>query len=86
MEPQFVQMLGLLLDVVGFALIYFYGVHRSGATEAGSSGFVIRFPGPEDPNAPAEADLKRWINLSRLGFGLVTLGFITQGIGLNMSL
>ena len=85
MQPQLVQMVGLMLDVIGFALIYSYGIHRSGATEAGPSVIVIGHEGEDDPNAPTESDLRRWRFLAHTGFALVTLGFVTQGVGLRLS-
>ena len=74
--------IGLVLDIVGVILLFFYGLPNN--IPAPSSGTVIVWPGGEANESEKEEyrkELKKYKRLSRLGIILLLVGFGLQLIG-----
>lgn len=70
---NYISLLGLVLDVIGFTLLYKYGLYAEfSASILGSKDLI------KQNTVKETKEMKGVVNLSKVGFWLVIFGFIFQ--------
>lgn len=80
MNTYVVNIVGLCLDILGVIIIFIYGL-PSDVSKDGYSTFTIENPDPIEVKK-----FNRYKLMSRIGLGLILLGFVVQVISNIISL
>ncbi|MGD9294398.1 MAG: hypothetical protein PVI41_05900 [Roseobacter sp.] len=80
-DPDVIQTLGLMFDVVGILILFRWQIDFNRNVHDGRIEFALRL-GTEEPSAEAKRKYAHYVRMTYLGMASILIGFIIQIIAL----